>query len=136
MNIAILGTSLCGLAYGSAGNGLSIPSEILPRRHRGTAQVLTFAGAVGGVLVGLYAGAGFITLYPSHSAADPGNTDYEGWRSAIWLEMGLFFLSFVLYLCFYWPEPVHNPGRLSVMQRVAKVDWVGCVLLGCAVTPV
>lgn len=44
----IAGAALFGLSYGAGGNVFSVSSEVLPRAHRGTAQILTLYGAIAG----------------------------------------------------------------------------------------
>lgn len=41
MNIAILGSCLFGFLFSNTANIFSIASEVVPRRHRGTAQIAT-----------------------------------------------------------------------------------------------
>ena len=48
INMCIAGASLFGLSYGSGGNVFSVSSEVVPRAHRGTAQVMTLFGAIVG----------------------------------------------------------------------------------------
>ena len=46
INMAIAGSAIFGVSYGSGGNIFSVCSEILPRRHRGTAQIALLLGSI------------------------------------------------------------------------------------------
>ncbi|KAL8292166.1 hypothetical protein RQP46_001632 [Phenoliferia psychrophenolica] len=126
INMAIAGASLFGLSYGSGGNVFSVSSEVLPRAHRGTAQVMTLFGAIFGVLIGLYAGANLILTHPGN---------YPGWRSASWLNFALHVFTFALFAIFYHPRAVANPSGFSVLQRIGQIDLVGCALLAAGICP-
>ncbi|KAL8283467.1 hypothetical protein RQP46_005570 [Phenoliferia psychrophenolica] len=126
INMAIAGSTVFGLSYGSGGNIFSVCSEILPRRHRGTAQICLLLGSICGVLLGLFVGANLIQTHPGN---------YPGWRSASFFNFGLHILTFTLFAIFYHPTPVSNPNQLSVFQRVMQIDWIGIFLLAAGICP-
>lgn len=56
----------------------SICSEVLPRHHRGTAQLVNNWMGTAGSVVGLYVGGALVSKYP----VTPGQ--YSGWRGMFW----------------------------------------------------
>ncbi|KAL8292372.1 hypothetical protein RQP46_001838 [Phenoliferia psychrophenolica] len=119
----IAGAALFGLSYGAGGNVFSVSSEVLPRAHRGTAQILTLYGAIAGVLVGLYVGAQLISTNPGR------------WRSACWFNVALHAVTFALFFVFYRPMAVENPYQLTIRKRIMQIDLTGSTLLACGITP-
>ncbi|KAL8278276.1 hypothetical protein RQP46_009308 [Phenoliferia psychrophenolica] len=126
VNVAIAGATVFGVCYASGGNIYTASSEVLPRRHRGTAQITILLGSITGVLLGLYVGANFIQNNPG---------GYPGWRSASWFNVATHFVTFLLFFFFYHPSPVPNPQGLTVAKRIMQIDWLGCLLLGAGICP-
>lgn len=122
MNIAILGSCLFGFLFSNTANIFSIASEVVPRRHRGTAQIATNLGSTSGLTLGAILGGVFIT----HTGS---------WRGVFYLSGGCLGLSLILLAIFYNPPPPPNPLNLSVRQRLLAVDFIGVACLTLGIVP-
>ncbi|KAL8279686.1 hypothetical protein RQP46_007999 [Phenoliferia psychrophenolica] len=127
INMTITGSCLFGISYGSAGNIYSAGSEVVPRAHRGTAQVIILLGTFSGVLIGLFAQGALI-------ATNVGG--YDGWRASFWIDFILHLIAIALFFAYYRPKAVENPLGLSILQRVLAIDLTGCALLGAGLCPI
>lgn len=121
MNVAIVGSCFSGLAWGALGISSAIASEVIPRAHRGTAQLL-FQGV--GTFGNLIAAIGGGALVARDSA-------YPGWRILFWILAALTFTSTALFALVYNP-PKHVPKE---GDGTARMDYIGTGLWACGVVP-
>lgn len=128
-NQVIAGSCLFGFLFSVQGQMFAIVSEVLPRRHRGSAQIANNVIGTVGSVVGLFVGAALIKDYPTQTGK------YSGWRGMYWFVMGLYVISLVLVGLFYRPPPFPNPKDSSVSERLLDFDFVGSVLFTGAIVP-
>ncbi|KIW38682.1 uncharacterized protein PV06_09632 [Exophiala oligosperma] len=115
----IAAQSLIGVGMAAVPLAYVVPSEILPRRWRPMTQAAMNVGAcLGGMMAPVVMG-----LFSINDRA-------KGWRNFYWVQTGLWALSAAGLLFGY--RPLKRKGRfghLSFLQKVGRVDLVGCSIL-------
>lgn len=56
-----------------------------------------------------------------------------GWRWAFLIQLPVIALSYLMVTCFL---TYHHPPSSNIRQRLAKIDWVGALLLTTSVSRV
>ncbi|KAL1847651.1 hypothetical protein Daus18300_013884 [Diaporthe australafricana] len=118
MNMLIAGCCLIGTAFGMQPLLHAVVSEVLPRAWRGWAQSIVMLSNALGLFGGLVVGGVL------NRGGDP-----DGFRYFFYIGMGLFIATGVICIVAYRP-PQRELQKLPFADKVAKLDFVGYVLLG------
>ncbi|KAJ5643931.1 uncharacterized protein N7484_006438 [Penicillium longicatenatum] len=114
MAMVIGGFCLLCMSFGSQSLLFAVVSEVLPRKHRPTAQAtinLTAGlGAVAGLLLG-----GSLLRY----------NNLDNYRVYWYVVAGLFMASSILCFCFYNPPPREAQVALNTREKLRRLDWIG-----------
>ncbi|RVX75917.1 hypothetical protein B0A52_00274 [Exophiala mesophila] len=123
MNMVIAGQVIIGPAFATTALCFAVVSEVLPHRHRMSAQAtLSLGNGLGGV-AGLTGGA---SLIQTHGP--------EGFRILWYIAAGLFALASVIcYFC-YNPPLRELQSTLTLKEKLHSLDWIGGALLGTGLT--
>lgn len=122
MGVAIVGSCIFGFLFANCANIFAVASEVVPRRHRSTAQICTNLGSTTGLSIGCIVGGVFIKTTGT-------------WRPIFYISGGLLAASSLLIIAFYHPPPPPNPDRKTVIQRIVGVDALGFLFLGLFIVP-
>ncbi|MCJ1472599.1 hypothetical protein MMC13_001248 [Lambiella insularis] len=123
MGMAIAGEAIVGLCFSITPLLFAVPSEVLPHRHRVTAQGwVNFGSAVGG-FVALLVGAALIT-----------SNGPEGFRILWYINAAAFALSALLFLFLYRPPPRELQLSLTFKEKLGQLDWIGFGLIVSGLT--
>ncbi|KAF7561383.1 hypothetical protein G7046_g2767 [Stylonectria norvegica] len=114
----IAGLVITGIEFGVLPLLHTVPSEILPRRWRAPAQAAVMIANAFGLIFGLVIGG----VFDRH-----GNPD--GFRNYYYISTGLFAIATVIVFAVYHPPPTPLQASLNFRQKMAKLDWIGYVLL-------
>jgi MFS family permease len=120
MNMAIAGFCVIGIAFGAQPLLHTVTSEILPRRYRGWAQAADMTANSLGAIAGLLVGAAL------NRTNDPAS---QGFRNYFLFNMASYAASVLLCLVVYNPPQLATQKGLTHMEKLAKLDWAGYLLL-------
>lgn len=115
---------LIGFGFAAAPLSYCVPSEILPRRWRPTAQAAMNVAACLGAILG-----------PIIIGAFTENNRTNGWRNFYWVQMGLWGASAIGIFVGYKPPKRHTRlDHLSTWQKLGHLDLPGFFLLTAGLT--
>jgi MFS family permease len=118
ITVAIVGAVLGSLGGCTVSLVHAIASEVLPRKYRMLGQALLNAGAALGGIFALMIG-GLLTRSNPH-----------GFRTFFYIFGGIYAASTVVVFLFYTPPPRPLQTTLTQREKLAKMDWIGSILLG------
>ncbi|KAH7013643.1 major facilitator superfamily domain-containing protein [Ilyonectria destructans] len=114
----IAGMTITGIDFGVLPLLHAVPSEILPRRWRAPAQAAVMIANSFGLIVGLILGGLFNR-----------NGHSDGFRNYYYIATGMFAIAAVICFFAYQPPPTTLQASLNLRQKLARLDWIGYVLL-------
>ncbi|KAI8936115.1 hypothetical protein NX059_007614 [Plenodomus lindquistii] len=115
----IVAQVIIGIGFSALPLGLSVPSEIMPRRWRPVCQGIVNSFAWVGAVIGTMAGGAFVQ-----------NSNPRGWRNLYWLQLGLWAFTGIGILAGYNPPKRHTRfDHLSVWDKTKCLDLPGAFLL-------
>ena len=118
----IAGMVITGFEFGVLPLLHTVPSEILPRRWRAPAQAAIMIANSFGLIFGLVLGGVFER-----------NGNPDGFRNYYYVCMSLFAVAGVIVLVAYQPPPTPLQTSLTFREKMARLDWIGYVLLASSV---
>lgn len=127
MGTAIAGATIFGVYWAVLGNAAAIASEVVPRRHRGTVQLMFQGFGTVGAALGTTGGSAFIIH--QHGS-------YPGWRGIFLFTAALMAVGVVGIALGYNPPPTPNPQNKSFMSRALNFDIIGSTLFGFGLVPI
>jgi hypothetical protein len=123
MTMALAGQVISGIACSSQPLCHSIPSEVIPRRYRSIAQAgVNISIALSAIIVLLAGGA---LVRHDHNA---------GFRVLFYINAGIFGVAAVVIALLYNPPLREMQTRLTQRQKLARLDWLGFLLLSGGLT--
>lgn len=123
MGAALGGQVISGIACSSQPLCHAVPSEVIPRRFRPFAQAgVNISIAIASVVVLLAGGA--LTR----------NNNDDGFRVLFYINAGLFGVATVAIALLYNPLPREMQKTLTQKQKLARLDWIGFLLLSAGLT--
>lgn len=114
MAMVIGGFCVLGMSYGSQSLLFAVVSEVLPRKHRPTAQATVNLTAGLGAVAGLLMGGALLRY-----------NNLENYRVYWYVVAGIFMASSVLCICCYNPPPREAQIALSTREKLRRLDWIG-----------
>ncbi|KAL8276982.1 hypothetical protein RQP46_010617 [Phenoliferia psychrophenolica] len=108
MNVFILGSVLAGIGWATIGIIACIPSEVVPRRWRGSIQIALQAFSTCAVPISTI---GIAQLVVNDS------NGYAGWRWCYWMGTAAVAVGCLLLLFFYNPPPVSGSIRYCYVRN-------------------
>ncbi|KAJ9603759.1 hypothetical protein H2200_011945 [Cladophialophora chaetospira] len=112
-------TILIGVGFASVPLAYAVPSEILPRRWRPSAQAGVSVAALLATISGPFT-IGALTKQNPHT----------GWRLFYWFQAALWGATTIgLFVGYNPPQPHTQLGHLSLWGRICCLDLIGCGLL-------
>ncbi|KIW95963.1 uncharacterized protein Z519_03029 [Cladophialophora bantiana CBS 173.52] len=118
--MAIGGNAISGVALGLSYLAVPMLAEMVPKVNRG--PIIAIAGAMSGIISSA-GGVGSAAMQKENVGGI-----HEGWRPALYMNAGLWFLSLVLVFFFYHPGERPNPEGYTTLQKIKHIDWPGLVL--------
>ncbi|KAI9742753.1 MAG: hypothetical protein M1818_003482 [Claussenomyces sp. TS43310] len=125
MGMVIGGQVLSGIGLALGYLAITLTAEIVLKKYR--PQIGAGAGISGMVY---FIGALIERAFMKHNVGGIKN----GWRGGFNLGAGFYAIAFVLILFFYHPAPRPNPKKLSILNRVLKIDRIGVFLVAAGLT--
>ncbi|TDZ15967.1 Trichothecene efflux pump TRI12 [Colletotrichum orbiculare MAFF 240422] len=120
INMCIAGFCVIGIAFGAQPLLHTVSSEVLPRKWRAYGQASDMVSNGLGSILGLLVGGAF------NRTNDPTS---EGFRNYFYMALALYAVSALLCIVVYHPPPRPLQKRLTNMEKLAQLDWVGYILL-------
>lgn len=117
IGVVIAGQAIAGTALTTQALSSAVTSEILPRKHRGLAQVLVLVPAAVASILGIYISGALCDK-------DPANF------RIYWYITTAFYLISAGIIAFFYNPPTRQLQHLTLGQKIASLDIVGCTLLG------
>ncbi|KAJ5793082.1 uncharacterized protein N7503_009060 [Penicillium pulvis] len=114
MAMVIGGFCVLGMSFGSQSLLFAVVSEVLPRKHRPTAQATVNLTAGLGAVAGLLMGGALLRY-----------NNLENYRVYWYVVAGIFMASSVLCVCCYNPPPREAQIALSTREKLRRLDWIG-----------
>ncbi|KAJ6093291.1 hypothetical protein N7486_008580 [Penicillium sp. IBT 16267x] len=114
MSMVIGGFCLLGMSFGSQSLLFAVVSEVLPRKHRPTAQATVNLTAGLGAVAGLLMGGSLLRY-----------NHLENYRVYWYVVAGIFMVSSIICFCFYNPPPREAQIALNNREKLRRLDWIG-----------
>ena len=113
----IFGYCAMSAAFGAQSLLFAVVSEVLPRKHRPTAQAVVNMTSGIGAFIGLAVGG--TLLKNNHS---------ENYRTFFYMETGIFAAAALACLFCYNPPPRELQQILTFSEKIRRLDWIGYTL--------
>lgn len=118
--MCIAGFTIIGIAFGAQPLLHTVTSEVLPRRWRGYGQAADMVSNSMGSIFGLLVGGALNRT---------NNPNADGFRIYFYITMAIYVAASCICFFAYNPPQRELQRKLSHREKLAKLDWIGYLLL-------